>query len=177
MAFDAGAVRSLIREIPNHPRFKGVTFYDLTTLFKDDGGFASCVDELASRAGNLGIDKVAGIEARGFALSGALAYRLGRGAILIRKNGKLPHKTISQDYELEYGTETLEMHEDAVSRGQRVAIVDDLLATGGTAKAAAKLIEELGGKVAWIGVVVELKGLKGREKLDGYDVSSLIEYG
>jgi adenine phosphoribosyltransferase len=165
----------LIREVPDYPK-PGVLFNDLTTLLKDKQGFHLLIDRLCSHYDGHIIDLVAGIEARGFIFAPALAYRLGAGFVPVRKPKKLPAKTSSISYALEYGTDTLEMHEDAVKPGDRVIICDDLLATGGTAAATAKLIEQLGGKVEGAAFAVELTFLNGRKKLPGLDVFSLIQY-
>jgi adenine phosphoribosyltransferase len=168
-------LKKLIREVPNYPK-PGVLFYDLTTLLKDKKGFHRLVDKLCERYDGHKIDIVAGIEARGFIFAPALAYRLGAGFVPVRKPKKLPAKTVSLTYSLEYGTDSLEIHEDAVNQGDRVIICDDLLATGGTAAATAKLVQQLGGKVEGLAFAVELTFLKGRSKLPGMDVFSLIQY-
>jgi adenine phosphoribosyltransferase len=168
-------LKKLIREIPDFPK-KGILFYDITTLLKDKHGFGAVIDGLKEQYEGAGVDTVLGIEARGFIFAPALAYALGAGFIPVRKPKKLPHEIASVTYDLEYGSDTLEIHKDAVSRGSRVLIVDDLLATGGTARAATKLVEELGGTVAGAAFVVELTFLNGREKLNGYNVFSLLQY-
>jgi adenine phosphoribosyltransferase len=168
-------LKHLIREVPDFPK-KGILFYDITTLLKDKDGFATLVDRLAAHYSKRPIDLVLGMEARGFIFAPALAYRLHAGFVPVRKAGKLPAETVKFDYQLEYGTNSLELHKDAIQKGQRVLIVDDLLATGGTAQATAKLAEQLGAKIAGLGFVVELDFLKGREKLKGYDVMSLLHY-
>jgi adenine phosphoribosyltransferase len=168
-------LKKLIREVPDFPK-PGILFYDITTLLKDGAAFARLIDILAARYIGHGIDVVAGIEARGFIFGPALAYRLNAGFVPVRKPRKLPAATISATYSLEYGSDTLEMHRDAVGRGQRVVIVDDLIATGGTAKASAQLVETLGAKVAGFAFIVELTFLQGRQKLAGYDVYSMIQY-
>lgn len=169
-------LKKLIREIPDHPK-PGILFYDLTTLLADKQGFHSLVDQLCSHYnGNQKIDVVAGIEARGFIFAPALAYRLGAGFVPVRKPKKLPWKTASVSYQLEYGTDSLEIHQDAVKPGERVLICDDLLATGGTAAAAAALVRNLGGEVAGAAFAVELNFLNGRAKLPGIDAFSLIKY-
>jgi adenine phosphoribosyltransferase len=170
-----GDLKKLIREVPDYPK-PGILFYDLTTLLQDKKGFHALIDQLCSHYDGRAIDLVAGIEARGFIFAPALAYRLGAGFVPVRKPKKLPAKTASISYALEYGTDTLEIHEDAVKPGDRVIICDDLLATGGTAAATAKLIEKLGGKVEGAAFAVELTFLKGRSKLNGFDVFSLIQY-
>ena len=173
---DTDYLKSRIREVPDFPK-PGILFYDITTLLKDKDGFKGVIDGLKNHYRNAGVDLVIGIEARGFIFAPALAYALGAGFVPIRKPKKLPWERLSVSYDLEYGTDSLEIHKDAVDHGQRVLIVDDLLATGGTAAAATRLIEQCGGKVAGVGVVVELTFLNGRKKLDGYDVFSLLQYG
>jgi len=168
-------LKKLIREVPDYPK-PGILFYDLTTLLKDKKGFHSMIDRLCDHYHGRTIDIVAGIEARGFIFAPALAYRLGAGFVPVRKPKKLPAKTASITYSLEYGTDSLELHEDAIQPGQTVIICDDLLATGGTAAATAKLIEQLGGKVAGAAFAVELTFLKGRARLPGFDTFSLIQY-
>lgn len=171
----AGQLKKLIREVPNFPK-QGILFYDITTLLKDRVGFATLVDRLSEYYLQKKIDLVLGMEARGFIFAPALAYRLNAGFVPVRKAGKLPAETVKFDYALEYGTNSLEMHKDAIQKGQRVLIVDDLLATGGTAEATAKLATSLGAEIAGLGFVVELDFLHGREKLKGYDVMSLLHY-
>jgi adenine phosphoribosyltransferase len=168
-------LKKLIREVPDYPK-PGIRFYDLTTLLKDKQGFHSLIDQLCGHYHGRTIDIVAGIEARGFIFAPALAYRLNAGFVPVRKPKKLPAKTTSISYSLEYGTDSLEIHEDAVKPGQRVIICDDLLATGGTAAATAKLIEKLGGVVEGAAFAVELTFLNGRKKLANLDVFSLIQY-
>ena len=168
-------LKKLIREVPDYPK-PGILFYDLTTLLKDKKGFHSLIDRLCDHYKGHTIDLVAGIEARGFIFAPALAYSLGAGFVPVRKPKKLPSKTASISYALEYGTDTLEIHEDAVKPGNRVIICDDLLATGGTAAATAKLIQQLGGVVEGLAFAVELTFLKGRQKLNGFDVFSLMQY-
>ena len=170
-----GQLKQLIREVPDFPK-KGILFYDITTLLKDKLGFATLVDRLSEQYLNQKIDLVLGMEARGFIFAPALAYRLNAGFVPVRKAGKLPAETVKFDYALEYGTNSLEMHKDAIQKGQRVLIVDDLLATGGTAEATAKLASLLGAEIAGLGFVVELDFLNGREKLKGYEVMSLLHY-
>ena len=174
-ALNAEYLKSLIREIPDFPK-KGILFYDITTLLKDKTGFATLIDKLSEQYISQDVDLVLGMEARGFIFAPALAYRLNAGFVPVRKPGKLPAECVRHDYALEYGKNTLEIHRDAIQKGQRVLIVDDLLATGGTAEATAKLAESLGGKVAGLGFVVELEFLKGREKLKNYEVMSLLKY-
>ena len=168
-------LKQLIREVPDYPK-PGILFYDLTTLLKDRKGFQELIDRLCKHYEGHKIDLVAGIEARGFIFAPALAYRLGAGFVPVRKPKKLPAEVLRVTYDLEYGSDTLEMHKDAVLSGQKVLIVDDLLATGGTASAVAKMVREAGGTVAGIGFVVELTFLNGRAKLNGADVFSLIQY-
>jgi adenine phosphoribosyltransferase len=168
-------LKKLIREIPDYPK-PGILFYDLTTLLKDPKGFHGLVDQLCAHYEGTKVDLVAGMEARGFIFAPALAYRLNAGFVPIRKPKKLPGKVASVTYQLEYGTDSMEIHEDAIKPGQRVLICDDLLATGGTAAAAVKLVEQLGGKVAGAAFAVELSFLNGRAKLPGVDVFSLLDY-
>jgi adenine phosphoribosyltransferase len=169
-------LKKLIREVPDFPQ-KGILFYDITTLLKDKLGFATLIDALSEHYLEERVDLVLGIEARGFIFGPALAYRLSAGFVPVRKPGKLPSITARYDYELEYGKGTLEIHRDAIQKDQRVIIVDDLLATGGTADATARLVRSLGGEIAGLGFVVELDFLKGREKLGEYEVFSLLHYG
>ncbi len=168
-------LKKLIREIPDYPK-PGILFYDVTTLLKDKHGFHTLIDRLCEHYASHHIDLVAGIEARGFIFGPALAYRLNAGFVPVRKPKKLPAKTASVSYALEYGTDTLEIHEDAVQKGQRVLVCDDLLATGGTAAATVKLVRQLGGQVDGTAFAVELSFLNGRSKLPGLDVFSLIQY-
>jgi adenine phosphoribosyltransferase len=168
-------LKNLIREIPDFPK-PGILFYDITTLLKDKLGFATLIDSLSEHYVGKNVDLVLGMEARGFIFGPAVAYRLNAGFIPVRKPGKLPAPTQKYDYALEYGTNTLEIHEDAIQKGQRVIIVDDLLATGGTAEATAKLAEALGAEIAGLGFAVELDFLNPRSKLKGYDVFSLLHY-
>jgi adenine phosphoribosyltransferase len=168
-------LKKLIREVPDWPK-PGILFYDITTLLKDPQGFRTLIDSLYDHYHKKPVDLVAGIEARGFIFGPALAYRLGAGFIPIRKPNKLPAEKARETYLLEYGTDAVEIHMDAIERGQRVLICDDLLATGGTASAAVRLVKKLGGEVVGCGFVVELTFLHGREKLTDVDVISLIEY-
>lgn len=172
---DCEPLKKLIREVPDFPK-KGILFYDITTLLKDKQGFATLIDALAEHYLNKHVDLIVGIEARGFIFGPALAYRLNAGFVPVRKPKKLPAETARVTYDLEYGTDTLEIHKDAVQKGQRVVIVDDLLATGGTATACTQLIESLGGQVAGLGFAVELDFLMGRDRLAKYDVFSLLHY-
>ena len=168
-------LKKLIREIPDYPK-PGILFYDITTLLKNKQGFRALIDRLCAHYAGHKIDLVVGIEARGFILAPALAYSLNAGFIPVRKPNKLPAETARISYGLEYGTDTLEIHEDAVQKGQNVLLCDDLLATGGTAAAAVKLVRSLGGKVDGAAFAVELSFLHGREKLPGLAVFSLIQY-
>ncbi|MBI4481110.1 MAG: adenine phosphoribosyltransferase [Acidobacteria bacterium] len=168
-------LKQLIREVPDWPK-KGILFYDITTLLKDKQGFRTLIDAFSAQFTGKGIDLILGIEARGFIFAPALAYRLGAGFVPVRKPNKLPAETARITYDLEYGTDSLEIHRDAVHQGDRVLIVDDLLATGGTARACTRLARELGGEVVGVGVVVELEFLKGRSKLDDVEVFSLLQY-
>ena len=172
---DAEALKKLVRTVPDFPK-PGILFYDITTVLKDKTGFAKLIDMLAAHYIKEKVDLVLGIEARGFIFGPALAYRLNAGFVPVRKPGKLPAPTAKVSYELEYGSNSLEIHKDAIEKGQRVLIVDDLLATGGTAVATAQLAEGLGGQIAGLAFVVELDFLKGREKLSRYDVFSLLHY-
>ena len=168
-------LKKLIREIPDYPK-PGILFYDLTTLLKDRHGFQKLVDQLCDHYAKRQVDVVVGVEARGFIFAPALAYRLGAGFVPVRKPKKLPAKTAQVCYQLEYGTDTLEIHRDAIEPGQTVIISDDLLATGGTAAATVNLVQQLGGIVAGVAFAVELTFLHGRAKLPGLDVFSLIQY-
>jgi adenine phosphoribosyltransferase len=168
-------LKKLIREIPDYPK-PGILFYDLTTLLKDQKGFHALVDKLCEHYAGNKVDIVAGIEARGFIFAPALAYRLGAGFVPVRKPKKLPWKTASVTYQLEYGTDQLEIHEDAVHPGQHVLLCDDLLATGGTAAASIELVRKLGGEVVGAAFAVELNFLNGRKKLPGLDVFSMLKY-
>jgi adenine phosphoribosyltransferase len=172
---DCEGLKKLIREVADFPK-KGILFYDITTLIKDKTGLARLIDALAENYIGKEIDLVLGMEARGFIFGPALAYRLNAGFVPVRKPGKLPAETVKVSYDLEYGSNALEMHKDAIGKGQRVLIVDDLLATGGTAAATAELASGLGAEIAGLGFVVELDFLKGREKLAKYDVFSLLHY-
>jgi adenine phosphoribosyltransferase len=168
-------LKQLIREVPDFPKV-GINFYDITTLLKQPEGLRLTVDALAAEFEGESIDTVVGVEARGFIFAPALAYHLGAGFVPVRKPKKLPAETSSISYDLEYGQDTLEIHRDGIGDGHRVIIADDLLATGGTARAVVDLVEGLGGKVVGLVFVVELEFLPGREKLAGYDVRSLIKY-
>lgn len=168
-------LKDAIRDVPDFPK-KGIIFKDITTLLSHQDAFRQVVDQLSAHYKPKGVEQVAGIESRGFIFGAPVAYQLGAGIVPIRKKGKLPYKTISQTYALEYGTDTLEMHEDALKPGTKVIIVDDLLATGGTARATAELVKKAGGTIIGIAFVIELEFLKGRENLKGYDVFSLLQY-
>src|SRR5512140_2758618 len=171
----ADTLKKLIREVPDFPK-PGILFYDITTLLKDKLGFAQLIDALTAQYLNKDIDLVLGIEARGFIFAPALAYRLNAGFVPVRKPKKLPAPTASHTYQLEYGSDTLEMHKDAIEPGQRVLVVDDLLATDGTAAATVELAKSLGGEICGAAFAVELTFLNGRKKLAGYDVFSLLQY-
>ena len=168
-------LRSLIREVPDFPK-PGINFYDITTLLKDAEGLKLTIDALAELAGSQKIDTVIGVESRGFIFATPLAIRLGAGFVPVRKPKKLPAEKVSISYDLEYGQDTLEIHKDAIGEGHNVLIVDDLLATGGTAKAVVDLVEGLGGKIVGLLFVVELDFLHGRAKFNGHVVNSLIRY-
>ena len=168
-------LKEKIREIKDFPK-PGIVFKDITTLLADPTGFQKAVDLFGNRYINLDFKYVVGIEARGFVVGAAVAYKLCKGVILVRKKGKLPGEKISAEYELEYGTDVLEIHKDAIKKGDKVLIVDDLLATGGTVKATIELIERLGGIVIECGFLCELEFLNGRDKLKGYNVFSLIKF-
>ncbi|HLG04819.1 MAG TPA: adenine phosphoribosyltransferase [Gemmatimonadales bacterium] len=170
-------LRSLIRTIPDHPK-PGIMFRDITTLLGHAEGFRETVHAFTDRYSAAGIAKVAGIEARGFILGGAIAHHLGAGFVPIRKRGKLPHETVGSDYELEYGTDRVEMHRDAIEAGERVLLVDDLIATGGTALASIELIAQVGGALVEAGFVIDLPELGGRQRLEaaGHRVFTLIAF-
>ncbi len=169
------ALKSKIREVADFPK-AGILFRDITPLLADGRTFCQAIDLLGDRYVNQRIDVVVGVEARGFVMGAALAYKLRAGNVLIRKRGKLPYKTCQTTYALEYGTDTLEIHQDAIRRGQRVLIADDLLATGGTVFAAVDLVKQLGGEIVELAFLIELTALKGREKLKEHSVYSLIQY-
>jgi len=168
-------LKKSIRDIPDFPK-KGIIFKDITTLLKNASHFAAAVDYLYRHYESVKIDKIAAIEARGFIIGAALAYRMNCGIIPLRKPGKLPAEKIHETYDLEYGTDSLEMHADAVKTGEQVLLVDDLIATGGTALAGCRMIENLGGQIAGIAFLVELSFLHGRKLLEGYEIFSLIIY-
>ena len=168
-------LKKLIREVPDFPK-PGILFYDITTLLKDKVGFATLIDALSAHYMERDIDLILGIEARGFIFGPALAYRLNAGFVPVRKPKKLPAETAKVTYQLEYGSDSLEIHKDAIEPGERIVIVDDLLATGGTCAATIQLVKSLGGTIAGLAFVVELDFLKGREKFKEYDVFSLLHY-
>ncbi|MEG0238040.1 MAG: adenine phosphoribosyltransferase [Clostridium sp.] len=168
-------LKDKIRVIDNFPK-EGISFKDITTLIGDGEGLRASVDEIVNHLKDKNVDVVIGPEARGFIFGVPVAYALGVGFVPVRKPGKLPGETLSMAYDLEYGTDNLEIHKDAIKKGQRVAIVDDLLATGGTIEAVAKLVERAGGEVVSLDFVIELTELRGRDKLEGYDVMSLTQY-
>lgn len=169
------SLADLIRDVPNFPK-EGIIFKDITTLLKDSKGLKEAAANLYNLSKNKGITKVVGIESRGFILGGVLAEKLDAGFVPIRKPGKLPSEKISESYSLEYGTDSIEIHKDAILPGDKVLLHDDLLATGGTMEAAVKLIEKLGGEVVQISFIIELLFLEGRKKLSNYDIQSLIKY-
>jgi len=168
-------LKKLIREVPDFPK-PGILFYDITTVLKDKTGFRKIIDQMTERIRPFKADVVLGIEARGFIFAPALAYNLGAGFVPVRKPNKLPAPTERISYELEYGVDTLEIHQDAIRPDMRVVIADDLLATGGTSLATVRLVEKLGGKVVAVSFVIELEALKGRDLLNGYEVVSLLKY-
>jgi len=169
------ALEDYVTTIPDFPK-KGIMFRDITTILNDKDGFKLAIDGLIEKLKDVDFDVVAGSESRGFIFGAPVAYAMNKAFVLVRKKGKLPRATYSEDYDLEYGTATLEMHQDAIKKGQKVVIIDDLIATGGTTEAIIKLVEREGGEIVKIGFVMELEGLKGRDKLKGYDVFSLISY-
>jgi len=175
MGADAGWLKEYLREIPDFPR-PGVGFKDITPLLGEADAFKFAVDAIADHFAGTRVDKVLGVEARGFIIAAPIAYRFNAGFVPVRKAGKLPWEIEQEEYELEYGTDALEVHRDAVAPGQSVLIVDDVLATGGTAAATVRLVERLGGTVAGLGFIVELAFLTGRSRLEGYDLLSLITY-
>lgn len=168
-------LKSKIRHVPDFPK-AGILFYDITTLLQDKVGFRAAIDSLALPYANQGIDIVVGIESRGFIFGAAVADRINAGFTPVRKPGKLPSKTVRASYSLEYGTDALEMHNDAIAHGQRVLIVDDLLATGGTARATTDLVKQLGGRVQGLAFLIELVGLDGRKKLAGENIHAVLQY-
>ena len=167
-------IKEKIRSIPDYPK-KGILFRDITPLLRDGPLFIACIDAIAEHFEGR-VDAVAGVEARGFIIGSAVAYKLGKGFIPIRKEGKLPYDKVKKTYSLEYGEETIEIHKDALAKGERILLVDDLLATGGTAKASCELIESLGGKIAGVAFIIELTDLHGRDKLSGKEVFTLVKY-
>lgn len=166
---------SLIRDVENFPK-EGILFKDITTLLQDGEGLVESIDQICEKLEGVEFDTVVGPESRGFIFGVPTAYKMKKGFVPVRKPGKLPYKCISKTYDLEYGTSTIEMHVDAIQKGQKVVIVDDLLATGGTTKAMIDLIEELGGEVVKIVFLIELEGLNGRALIPGYDVESILKY-
>ena len=175
MLMNNSLLEKSIRNIPDFPK-PGILFRDVTTLIPNKTAFKKSVDLLAKRYKGKGIDKVIGVEARGFIFGASVAHKIGAGFVPVRKKGKLPFKTIATTYELEYGTDTLEIHKDAISPGEKVLIIDDLLATGGTVKAVIELVKQLGGKISGIGFVIELVDLHGKEKFKEYPVYSLVKF-
>jgi adenine phosphoribosyltransferase len=169
------AIKALVRDVPDFPE-AGIVFKDITPVLADPLAFSTIIDLIVVHFGRGNVDKVVGIEARGFILAAPVAYHFGAGVVPVRKKGKLPWKTVEESYALEYGEATLQIHEDAVNSGERVLIVDDVLATGGTAKAAASLVEQIGGKVCGIACLIELGFLKGREQVSNHDLFTLIRY-
>jgi adenine phosphoribosyltransferase len=172
---DLEQLRSLVRDVPDFPQ-EGIVFKDITPLLADELAFSTVIDLIVVHFGRGNVDKVVGIEARGFIIASPVAYHFGAGFVPVRKKDKLPWETESAEYALEYGTATLEIHKDAVKPGERVLVVDDVLATGGTAKATADLVERIGGKVVGIACLIELGFLDGRSRLEGYDLFTLLEY-
>jgi adenine phosphoribosyltransferase len=168
-------LRQRIRDIPDFPK-AGILFRDITPLLSDGRAFRQAIDSIGGRYVDRNVDIVVGVEARGFIMGSALAYKLGAGNVLVRKEGKLPFKTNRTTYALEYGTDTLEIHQDAITPGQRVVLADDLLATGGTISAAAELVRQLGGEIVELAFLIELTPLKGRDRLKGLPIFSLIQY-
>lgn len=168
-------LRAKIREIPDFPK-PGILFYDITTLLKEPDAYAAVIDRMADAVKDDRIDLVVGMESRGFIFAAPLAYKLGAGFVPVRKLGKLPGETIEVEYDLEYGTATLEIHRDAIQAGQRVLLVDDLLATGGTVLGTIELVRQLGGEIAGLSFMVELSELKGRDKLTDYQIHTLLTY-
>jgi adenine phosphoribosyltransferase len=175
MTVDVTWLEELVRDVPDFPK-PGITFKDVTPLWADASAFRFSIDAIADHYAGVEIDRVVGIEARGFILAAPVAYRFGAGFVPVRKPGKLPAQIASESYELEYGTDTLEIHRDGILAGQRVLVVDDVLATGGTAAATIRLVESLGGSVIGLGFLLELGFLRGRERLTDYELVSLITY-
>jgi adenine phosphoribosyltransferase len=168
-------VEDYVKSIPDFPE-PGIIFRDVTSVVQDPDGLKLSIDELIRKLDGVDFDVVAGLESRGFVFGMPVAYALGKGFVMVRKKGKLPRETVSCSYDLEYGSASIEIHRDAILPGQRVVVIDDLIATGGSAQAACKLVEELGGTVVKVLFLMELAGLKGRDKLQGYDVESVIVY-
>ncbi len=175
MPIDVNRLRAVIRDVPDFPQ-PGIIYKDITPLLADEVAFSTVIDGIVVEFGRGNVDKVVGSEARGFVLASPVAYHFGAGFVPLRKAGKLPYTVEAEEYALEYGTATLEIHSDAIAPGERVLIVDDVLATGGTARAAARLVERLGGKVIGIAVLIELGFLEGRKQIEGYELFSLIKY-
>ena len=172
---DLEQVKALVRDVPDFPQ-EGIVFKDITPLLADELAFSTVIDLIVVHFGRGNVDKVVGIEARGFILASPVAYHFGAGFVPVRKKDKLPYETEAAEYSLEYGTATLEIHKDAVAPGERVLVVDDVLATGGTAKATADLVERIGGKVIGLAFLIELGFLKGRDRLESYDLFTLLDY-
>lgn len=168
-------LRKYIRDIPDFPK-QGIIFKDITPLLNDPKAFSASIRQLVERYKDKGLDKVVGIEARGFIFAGALGYALNIGVVPIRKPGKLPYQTIKETYELEYGTDAMEIHKDAIKRGEKILLMDDVLATGGTLAAAARLVEKLGGEITEIATLIDLTFLRGKDKIKNYSFFSMIEY-
>jgi adenine phosphoribosyltransferase len=175
MASNGHWLSELVRDIDDFPT-QGVSFRDITPLLGDRKGFARAVDELADRFESVGADRVLGVEARGFIIAAPVAYRMGAGFVPVRKAGKLPWAVVREEYSLEYGNDKLEIHRDAIHPGERILVIDDVLATGGTAAATVRLVEALGGSVVGVGVLIELEDLGGRDRLEGHRVESLARY-
>lgn len=172
---DEATLRRLIREISDYPE-PGVTFRDITPLLGDGAALATTIDLLADRFADVAIDRIVGIESRGFIFAAPLAYRLGAAFVPVRKAGKLPWAVVREEYDLEYGTDKLEIHRDAIHPGERILVVDDVLATGGTAAATSRLVEALGGEIAGLGFVIEIEALNGRDRLAGRDIEVLVGF-
>ena len=168
-------IEDYIKTIPDYPE-PGIMFRDITTVVQDPDGLKLAIDTMEEQLKGIDFDIVVGAESRGFVFGMPLAYNMHKGFIMVRKKGKLPRETVEQSYELEYGTATIEMHKDSIKPGQKVLIVDDLIATGGTVEAIIKMVESLGGEVVLLSFLLELQGLKGRERLKGYDISSVVSY-
>ncbi len=168
-------IEDYIKTIPDYPE-PGIMFRDITTVVQDPDGLKLAIDTMEEQLKGIDFDIVVGAESRGFVFGMPLAYNMHKGFIMVRKKGKLPRETVEQSYELEYGTATIEMHKDSIKPGQKVLIVDDLIATGGTVEAIIKMVESLGGEVVHLSFLLELQGLKGRERLKGYDISSVVSY-